>query len=108
MKAPHKGKLRMLPKYDRYVWSGYRGKPFNPGFQRIRGQVIDDGIHGPYKCHFACFACRKSFKPREGSGSWATMEKCPECGGPVANMGITFKAPRRRNKRRWKQLERGG
>jgi hypothetical protein len=79
--------------------------------------------HGPYKDHFACFACRKAFKQRaldELLGwQWskqvtrdefvrarkARVVPCPECGTPMHDMGLDFKAPRQSNVKQWKKVE---
>jgi hypothetical protein len=66
--------------------------------------------YGPYKKHYACFACRKGFKrlhvqdwpehlrSAEGDGDRAP---CPECGRPMADMGLDFKPPRRNDVEHW-------
>ncbi|TXT18421.1 MAG: hypothetical protein FD138_4446, partial [Planctomycetota bacterium] len=33
------------------------------------------------------------------------VHKCPECGGPMADLGLDFKAPRRNNQKAWKYLQ---
>jgi DNA-directed RNA polymerase subunit RPC12/RpoP len=55
-----------------------------------------------YKTSWACFHCRKSFnKPRYGASC-----HCPECGRPMKLMGRDFQAPRKRNKRAWRVVQR--
>ena len=61
-----------------------------------------------YKPHYACFACRRAFRRRhlsdvnpDGPAQPAT---CPECGGPVASMGLDFAPPPRRDQRAWAVL----
>jgi DNA-directed RNA polymerase subunit RPC12/RpoP len=63
------------------------------------------GLSGPYKEHYACFTCRKAFKRRlledvdpDGSDRPA---RCPQCGGPMANMGLDFAPPPMRDRRAW-------
>jgi DNA-directed RNA polymerase subunit RPC12/RpoP len=67
------------------------------------------GEYGPYKQHYACFECRKSFKqpldahrPPEGERSGDVT--CPQCGGPMHSMGLDFQAPPRRNTRQWEKV----
>lgn len=62
-----------------------------------------------YKPHFACFACRKAFKrrlqhdvDRDGEPHPA---RCPDCGGPMAEMGLDFRPPPRQKLREWRVLE---
>jgi hypothetical protein len=61
---------------------------------------------GPYRDHYACFACRKSFKwphdPRVDP-SKLPEPKCPDCGGPMEPMGLDFKAPPRDHLKQWKK-----
>ena len=79
-------------------------------------------MSGPYKIHFACFACRKAFKQptfedwsrvrgRENTLGLSLSEieseyrnatfKCPDCSEPMADMGRDFKAPRKNDRRAW-------
>ncbi|MGW5103829.1 hypothetical protein [Streptomyces sp. NPDC004100] len=50
-----------------------------------------------YKPHYACVACRISFKrhPR------AAGHTCPRCAGPLLCAGHDFAAPRRSNRKAW-------
>ena len=62
------------------------------------------------RAHFACFACRKTFK-QPGSSNWDSNVPerpfpCPECKQPMARMGRHFKAPRQRAVRAWQNVER--
>ncbi len=62
--------------------------------------------YGPYKKHYACFTCRKGFKrhpvaewpkhlqPPEGQ---ADPAPCPQCGRPMADLGLDFKPPRQKD-----------
>lgn len=68
------------------------------------------GIYGPYKKHYACFACRKSFKwPRDAHRppppGTPSAVLCPQCGEPMANMGQEFHPPRQRDVRQWRKVE---
>ncbi len=51
----------------------------------------------------ACFGCRKSFK-RIPQNEKAVF--CPQCGTPSAEMGRSFKAPRKSESKQWKKVER--
>ncbi len=62
------------------------------------------------RVHYACFACRKTFK-QPGSSNWDSNVPerpfpCPECKQPMARMGRHFKAPRQRAVRAWRAVER--
>ena len=60
-----------------------------------------------HKQHFACFQCRKAFKRRWpcdylSHGVAASRPfPCPQCGQPMSDMGIDFKAPPRNAQRQW-------
>ena len=74
---------------------------------------------------FACFACRKSFKRPQMSGSvnrfmlseqQAAQQreanelnirsyKCPDCGGRAHFMGIDFKAPKKSDAKAWLEVK---
>ena len=61
------------------------------------------------RVHFACFACRKTFK-QPGSSNWDSNVPerpfpCPDCKQPMARMGRHFKAPRQRAVRAWQEVE---
>ena len=73
----------------------------------------------------ACFACRKSFKrpqmsgslnrfmpskqrtaqQREANGFNQRLYKCPDCGGPTHFMGIDFKAPKKSDAKAWHEVK---
>lgn len=69
-------------------------------------------MYGPYKQHYACFHCRKSFKwPRDAHRAPPAERtpaevKCPQCGEPMARMGLDFQVPRQRDTRQWRTVER--
>ena len=60
-----------------------------------------------HKQHFACFQCRKAFKRRWPSDYLARGDldnrpfACPQCGQPMNDMGVDFKAPPRNARRQW-------
>lgn len=61
------------------------------------------------KVHFACFACRKTFK-QPGSSTWDcnVPERpfpCPNCKQAMVRMGRHFKAPPQRAIRAWREVE---
>jgi hypothetical protein len=64
---------------------------------------------GNYKPHLACFRCRKVFRRRlardVGHHGPSQPAVCPECAGPVANMGLDFKAPPQDDRKRWQLAE---
>ena len=72
--------------------------------------TIDDYAHA------VCFHCRKSWtqrRPRNRNKLFpaATIRVCPDCGRPLSGLGLAFRAPKRSNRRAWKQIEaavRGG
>ena len=68
----------------------------------------------PYKPHFACFNCRKSYKPvLAGDLHQSTVKDdnglqiapCPQCARRMKNMGKDFKAPKQHDIEAWKVLE---
>lgn len=68
-------------------------------------------IYGPYKDHYACFSCRKSFKQAARSRLQLAADepapaiKCPQCAEPMAGMGLDFKAPKKGAIDQWKKVE---
>jgi len=66
---------------------------------------------GRYKQHWVCFRCRKAFKkPAEHDVPESRQQggyACPECGGPMHNMGKEFEAPPASAIKRWAAIERG-
>jgi len=73
-------------------------------------------LAGPYKDRYACFRCRKAFKRRKSKDLPARMRpqnheiepavvRCPDCRGPMHNMGMDFQAPRRNDVRQWRKVE---
>jgi DNA-directed RNA polymerase subunit RPC12/RpoP len=64
-----------------------------------------------YKPHYACFACRKSFKRRllwdvsDDDKATSKDAKCPECGALMANMGLDFEAPKKKEIKEWAHLQ---
>lgn len=65
-----------------------------------------------YKPHYACFKCRKTFKRRllvdiHGGSNKSVEEtpaKCPECGSIMADMGLDFKSPKRKEIKAWNHI----
>ena len=53
----------------------------------------------PYS-HNTCFHCRKVF------AYGAERMICPQCGGPLHDLGRHFKAPRRNDLKQWQKVER--
>ncbi|WP_055586503.1 hypothetical protein [Peterkaempfera griseoplana] len=50
-----------------------------------------------YKLHYACVACRISFKRHPAP----TAHTCPRCAAPLRCAGHDFAAPRRSNRKAW-------
>ena len=70
--------------------------------------------HHIYKCHFACFRCRKMFRQpsladlpetRRPATGEPRVVPCPECYGAMHNLGRDFKAPRQSDLKQWKKVE---
>lgn len=69
-------------------------------------------IYGPYKEHFVCFGCRKTFK-QTNRADWNNsfvqypdhIFKCPDCSNPMANMGMDFRAPKKSDVKDWRRIE---
>ena len=62
-----------------------------------------------YKGHYACFDCRKTFKRRRvedinGKSGSDTVAKCPQCGGPMADMGLDFESPMSSDMKTWSHI----
>ena len=65
-----------------------------------------------YKSHYACFNCRKTFKRRllsdilhgDNKESKETPSKCPECSQLMANMGLDFESPKKKDVKSWEHL----
>ncbi|RMG74827.1 MAG: hypothetical protein D6722_01930 [Bacteroidetes bacterium] len=64
----------------------------------------------PYKPHYACFGCRKAFKRRRWADIFGDTKgeslpaRCPDCGQPMADMGLDFEAPKRSDRKAWAHL----
>ncbi|UBV45356.1 hypothetical protein LAJ19_19665 (plasmid) [Deinococcus taeanensis] len=58
----------------------------------------------PYKTHYACFSCRKTFKAPSRRANGAT-KICPQCGVTMTIMGHDFKAPHRTDLLAWQKAE---
>jgi hypothetical protein len=64
----------------------------------------------PYKSHYACFNCRKTFKRRLINdikrGEKSVLEaKCPECAELMANMGLDFESPKKDDLKKWEHIK---
>lgn len=65
-----------------------------------------------YKPHYACFNCRKTFKRRllgDILGGYSkdikeTPAKCPECQNVMADMGLDFKSPKKKDTKAWNHI----
>ncbi|SED50636.1 hypothetical protein SAMN04487765_0197 [Tenacibaculum sp. MAR_2010_89] len=65
-----------------------------------------------YKSHYACFQCRKTFKRRlekdiyDGYNKYREQNpaKCPECGDLMANMGLDFESPKKKDIKSWEHM----
>lgn len=64
----------------------------------------------PYKSHYACFKCRKTFKRklmldinRELKSEFDA--KCPECSELMVNMGLDFESPKKDAIKEWTHIE---
>jgi len=72
------------------------------GNREIRGPYVPANHRGPrYLIAHACFDCRKSWKRSEDH-----PHRCPECGGPLALMGRSFRAPANRKLDQWEKVRR--
>ena len=60
------------------------------------------GMSGPYKPHYACFACRRAFK--QSANAAKEEVRCPECAEPVHDMGLDFKPPRKTDAKQWEKV----
>jgi hypothetical protein len=72
------------------------------GNRSIPGPQMQPSFSGRcYLIAHACFACQKSWK-RTGE----TEQGCPECGRPLALMGRSFRAPKKREDDQWEKVRR--
>jgi hypothetical protein len=55
-----------------------------------------------YLIAYACFACRKSFKIVPRADAQAI---CANCGGPLHEMGRSFKAPPAKDSEQWAKVQ---
>jgi hypothetical protein len=66
------------------------------------------GISSIYRQHYACFECRKMFRPTFEMKAEQTAPGivflCPECKRPMHNVGRDFKAPKQSDKRQWEKV----
>jgi hypothetical protein len=58
-----------------------------------------------YLIHFACFACRRSFKRKIEFGAAVYLKPCPDCSGQAIHLGRHFKAPKRTDQKQWRKVE---
>ncbi|HMN04738.1 MAG TPA: hypothetical protein PKD45_03350 [Flavobacteriales bacterium] len=63
-----------------------------------------------YKGHHACFDCRKTFKRKRvedinGKYGSDTIARCPQCGGPMADMGLDFESPKSSDVKTWAHIK---
>ncbi len=56
------------------------------------------------KFHYACFACRKSFKHKPVIDGETLTYNCPDCGAELCNMGPDLKAPKKHDFKQWKKV----
>jgi hypothetical protein len=65
----------------------------------------------PYKSHYACFDCKKTFKRKliQDINRLNTKQgvdaKCPQCGQIMIHMGNNFAAPKMGSIKEWEYLE---
>lgn len=64
-----------------------------------------------YKDRYACFQCRKGFKRRLAEDLLPeyrhpeTPARCPDCRGPLRNLGRDLKLPRKTQTEQWTAIE---
>lgn len=66
----------------------------------------------PYKTHYACFRCRKTYKRRLlGDYSRPPLKGeerealCPQCREPMKDLGPDFKSPTQDDLKQWRKVE---
>jgi hypothetical protein len=58
-----------------------------------------------YLIHFACFACRRSFKRKVDFGAAVYLRPCPTCSGGAIDLGRHFKPPKASDEKQWAKVE---
>ncbi|MHC5353362.1 hypothetical protein ACYSNX_04085 [Myroides sp. LJL115] len=63
----------------------------------------------PYKDHFACFTCQKTFKRRlyydiRKGNKQDSIAVCPQCQSEMANLGKDFESPKQKDDKAWQHL----
>jgi hypothetical protein len=72
------------------------------GNRKLSGPHVPPYHRGPdYLIAHACFDCQTSWK-RNGDSA----QVCPQCRGPLALMGRSFKAPPKTDDAQWKKVRR--
>ena len=56
-----------------------------------------------YFVSYACFSCRVSFKKAQAESK---LHTCPNCRNALAEMGRSFKAPRKTATKQWSKVQR--
>lgn len=67
----------------------------------------------PYKPHYACFECRKTFKRRllgdiyggNNKDHDSLPAKCPDCGNYMVDMGLDFESPKKSDLKAWLHIK---
>jgi hypothetical protein len=57
-----------------------------------------------YLIHFACFACRHSFKRKVDFGAAVYLKPCPTCSGQAIHLGRHFKPPKASDQKQWAKV----
>ena len=69
---------------------------------KLHSEIALPAYGSEYFVAHACFVCRKSWKltPSEEGRS------CPQCARPLAEMGRSFRSPKKSDHEQWKKVER--
>jgi hypothetical protein len=62
-------------------------------------------VEPAYLIHFACFACRRSFKRNVDFRAPVYVKPCPNCSGQAIHLGRHFKPPKPTERKQWEKVE---
>ncbi len=83
----------------------YSCSPSAVGRRLKRQALARPPVEPTWLIHFACFACRRSFKRKVECGAAVYVKPCPNCSGQALHLGRHFKPPKRSDEKQWRKVE---